>query len=239
MSSSERALKSEPSCKLICLGDSLTGPAPGAGYLANYIKWSDLVQVGFDAAFGSGYATVLNQGRAGDRSADLRIELSKRLLKYRPHLAVIWIGANNYAGNPPKAPTSVAFEADLRYILEKAKAARIRVLLVQYPVPRAEIMEQVWLHADAGNETIAHVAADTGTPVLELGSAFSRAAATVPLASLTSPIDGVHLRPGGEVVVAKAILAKLRDLEWPVAWPQAHVRSRVRLTRGNGIMDGV
>lgn len=219
MSSSERAWKSATSVKLICLGDSLTGPAPGAGYLANYVKWPDMVQVGLDSVFGSGYAVVLNHGNAGEVSSGLRSALQKRLFCHRPHLAVLWIGANNYAGKPPKAATSAALDEDLRYILRKAKAAGIRILLVQYPMPRAEIMEQVWVHADAGNETVARVAVDTGTPVLDLRPAFKRAAETVPLASLTSPIDGVHLRPGGELVVAKAILAKLRDLGWPVAWP--------------------
>lgn len=220
MNSPNRTDGRGPCTKIICLGDSLTGPAPGADYLESYLKWPDLVQIGFDAAFGRGYARVINHGKAGEVSSGVCAALSERLLNHEPHIAVLWIGANNYAGNAPKAQASETLDADLRHILRRAETAGIRLLLVQYPVPRAKIMDRVWTYADAGNETIAAVAADAGVPVLGLRPVFEEAAKGMSLASLACPVDGVHLRPRGEILVAQAILEKLRTLGWPCAWPQ-------------------
>ena len=205
--------------KLVCLGDSLTGPAPGTRYLDKYIKWSDLLQVGLDAVFGEGRVEVLNQGKAGESSSGVCASLEERLLRHFPDVVVLLIGANNFGHNAPRENASVRLRADLREIVRRAQAAGIRVLLLQYPVPRAEMMDKVWTHGDAGNPVVAEVAAETGTPLVDLRPVFAEAAKTCSLASLASPVDGIHLNPGGEIVLARAVLAKLRALGWPATWP--------------------
>ena len=206
--------------RIVCLGDSLTGPSPGTCYFESYLKWPDLLRVGLEAVFGADCVTVLNQGKAGEVSSGLRAALTERLLAHRPDFAVVWIGANNYANHAPKSAASDALARDLRDIIGQAKTAGIRVLLVQYPVPRAERKERVWTHADMGNDTIAAVALDTSSPVVDLRPAFAEAASRMPLSCLTSPVDGVHLHPGGEVLVARSILSKFRERGWPSAWPR-------------------
>lgn len=206
--------------KIACLGDSLTGPAPGVDHLADYLKWTDLLQVGLDAVFGAGRVVVLNQGNAGETSSGLRAALDERLLRHAPRCAVLWIGANNYATTASHEETSLALAEDIRAMIGRAKGAGVALLLVQYPVPRAENMDRVWTHVDAGNDTIGGVAEETGTPVLDLRPAFCAAAGHMALASLASPVDGVHLRPGGEMVVARALLSKLVELGWPAIRPQ-------------------
>lgn len=205
--------------KIVCLGDSLTGPSPGARYRDSYLKWPDLVQIGCDAVFGCDRVRVLNHGKAGEVSSGLRAAWTRRVHVYAPQVVVLWIGGNNYAGAAPKAEVSDALAADIRAMLEQASAADIRVLLVQYPRPRATAMERVWTHLDAGNDTIAALAAELGVPVLDLRPAFDEAAQHVRPDDLADPVDGVHLRPGGEMVVAREVLAKLRALGWPTAWP--------------------
>ncbi len=204
---------------IVCLGDSLTGPPAGRTYLDKYVKWPDLVQVGADAALGEGRVCVLNRGVAGDPSTAVLAALDERLLRHTPNAAVVWIGANNYGGGVDRAAASERFRSDLTLIVERAQAAGIRVLLLQYFKPRAEVMDKVWTHGDAGNAVIAEVAAATGAAVLGLAPFFEEAAKTQPLAELASPVDGLHLNPGGELVVAKAVLGKLRALDWPVSWP--------------------
>ncbi len=205
--------------KIVCLGDSLTGPTPGARYLDKYIKWSDLLQIGLDAAFGEGRIEVVNQGKAGETSAGVCAALEERLLRHSPDVVVLLIGANNFGHNAPREEASVRLRADLREIVRCAQAAGIRVLLLQYPVPRAEVMDKVWTHCDAGNPVADEVAAETGVSVLNLRTAFDEAAKTCSLASLASPVDGIHLNPGGEIVLARTVLAKLRALGWPATWP--------------------
>ena len=205
--------------KIVCLGDSLTGPTPGARYLDKYIKWSDLLQVGLDAVFGEGSVEVLNQGKAGDTSSGVCAALEERLLGHSPDVVVVLIGANNFGHNAPRLEAAVKLKADVHEIVKRAQQAGIRVLLLQYPVPRAEVMDKVWTHGDAGNPVVAEVSVETGVPLLDLRPAFDAAAKACSLASLASPVDGIHLNPGGEIVLARAVLSKLRALGWPAAWP--------------------
>jgi len=204
---------------IICLGDSLTGPVPGQRYLDKYIKWADLLQVGLDAVFGGGHVAVLNQGKAGDPSSRVLAALDERLLRHKPDVAVVLIGANNYGHNAPRDEAGVLFKADLLAIVQRAQAAGIHVLLLQYPKPRAAVMDKVWIHGDYGNAVVADVAATTGAALLALAPFFDEAAKTQPLAELASAVDGVHLNPGGEIVLARAVLEKLRTLDWPRPWP--------------------
>lgn len=200
--------------KIVCLGDSLTGPGPGAAYLDAYVKWPDLVQLGVDAALGCGRVTVINQGKAGEVSSGLLDRMEERLVRHAPDVAIIWIGANNFSGEVRRSEATAAFAADLREIMHLVAIAGARSLLLQYPTPRAAVMDRVWRHTNAGNETIASVAMETGVPVLDLRPVFDAAALQCPLDHLACPVDGVHLRPGGELVVARAVLGRLFALGW-------------------------
>lgn len=205
--------------KIVCLGDSLTGHTPGVRALEHYVKWADLLQIGLDTVFGTGRVEVLNQGKAGDTSAGVLAALEERLLVHAPDVVVVLIGANNFGNNAPRILASAGLKSDVREIVARAQQAGIRVLLVQYPVPRAEVMDKVWTHGDAGNPVIAEVAAETGVPVVDLRPSFDAAAKTWSLASLANPVDGIHLNPGGEIVLARTVLEKLRALGWPATWP--------------------
>ncbi len=207
--------------KIVCLGDSITGPGDGKAYLDKYVKWSDLLQFGLGASLGFNRVEVLNRGVAGDTSSGVLRHLDERLLQAQPDIVVILIGTNNFDKNADKAEASRTFKTDLTDIVAQAKTAGIKVLLLQYPTPRAENMEKVWVHGDAGNPVIEEVARETGCPVLNLKGAFDTAAQTLSLACLASPVDGIHLSPGGELVLAKAVLEKLVSLGWTAAEPDA------------------
>lgn len=210
--------------KVVCLGDSLTGPSPGETYLDKYIKWSDLLQLALESAIGIGRVEVINQGKAGDTSTGARQHLEDRLLRWHPTLAVILLGANNFAkdqaGDASDAEVEARFKGDMKEIVGRAKRGGIRVLLLQYPDPRATNMANVWTHGNKGNPVIAEVGREEGVPVLDLKPEFDAAAQSQPLACLASPVDGVHLNPGGELVLTRAVVQKLRSLGWipaPVA----------------------
>jgi lysophospholipase L1-like esterase len=183
--------------KLVCVGDSITGPSPGLAYLDKYMKWSDLVQVGLGAVFGIGRIQVLNQAQAGGDSADLVASLDDRLLRHHPDCAVLLIGGNNYGNNTPPAEAAAQLTVDLREIVARAHAAEIRILLMQYATPRAADMSGAWKRLNAGNPVIAAVAREKGAPILDLAPAFDEAARHVPLTTLANVVDGVHLNPGG------------------------------------------
>ena len=217
MKTESHTLQPEP-LKIVCLGDSLTGPSPGTEYLDKYIKWADLLQLGLESALPGRPVRVINQGKAGDTSAGVREHLDERLLRWKPQIAVILISANNFSPENAKGASDAEVRArlkeDLKEIVGRAKQAGIRVLLLQYPDPRAENMEKVWVHGNKGNPVIAEVAREEGLPVLDLKPEFDAAAQKQSLASLASPVDGIHLNPGGELVLTRAVIAKLRDLGW-------------------------
>jgi len=204
--------------KIVCLGDSITGPTPGAVYLDKYIKWSNLIELALEGSLGAGKVEVFNRGMAGDTSSGVRAHLKERLLDLHPDIAIILIGANNFSPENTKgadqAEVSAKLKADVKEIVAQAKADKIRVLLLQYPEPKADNMEKVWKHGDHGNPVIAEVAKEEGVPVLDLRPAFNKAAQTQPLATLASPVDGIHLSPGGELVLTRAVVEKLRSLKW-------------------------
>ncbi|HSI84547.1 MAG TPA: SGNH/GDSL hydrolase family protein [Candidatus Methylacidiphilales bacterium] len=203
--------------KLICLGDSLTGPSPiGAFYLDKYLKWSNLLQFGLDAILGPGGAVVLNQGKAGEISGGALADLNARVLRHRPDIVIVLLGANNFAPIRANEATESDFRADMLEIVQRLKAAGIRVLLLTYPDPRADSMDKVWTHANSGNRAVEQVAAHEGVELLPLKPAFDAAVSEkgLPPAALASPVDGIHLNPGGELVLAGAVLEKLRALGW-------------------------
>lgn len=204
--------------RVVCVGDSLTGPSPGTIYLDKYIKWSDLLQLALESILGQGRVEVINQGLAGDTSAGVRNHLDERLLQWKPDIAVILIGANNFSksAGDTRSDEEMAsrFRDDLTVIVQRAKSAGIRILLLQYPDPRAENMEKVWIHGNRGNPVIAEVGRAEKVSVLALKPVFDTAAQNQPPACLASPVDGIHLNPGGELVLTRAVVEKLRALGW-------------------------
>lgn len=203
---------------IVCLGDSLTGPTPGEAYLDKYIKWSDLLQLAVESALPAAEVRVINQGKAGDTTGGALEHLEDRLLKWQADIAVVLMGANNFAPDRTKgasdAEVLAAYKKDLTEIVSRAKKAGIRVLLLQYPDPRAENMAKVWTHGNKGNPAIAEVAREQDVPLVALKPVFDSAAQTQPLATLASPVDGVHLNPGGELVLTRAVMKKMASLGW-------------------------
>lgn len=210
--------------RIVCVGDSLTGPSPGESYLDKYIKWSDLLELALESAIGKNRIEVINQGKAGDTAAGVRQHIHERLLQWQPTLAIILIGANDFAADQAADAGDVEisrrYRENLKQIVVCAKSAGILVLLLQYPDPRAQDMQRVWTHANRGNLIVTEVGREEGVPVLNLKPEFDAAAQRQSLACLTSPVDGVHLNPGGELVLTRSVIDKLRALGWipsPVA----------------------
>jgi len=128
---------------------------------------------------------------------------------------VILIGGNDFAdkrGDVDRIRTR--FRENLGILVRRCHEAGIRVLLLQYPEPKAADMARVWTHLDDGNDIIAAVAAEEGAETLALAPAFAAEQRSHPLETLLNPTDGVHLQPYGEIVVARAVLGKLRELSW-------------------------
>lgn len=200
--------------RLVCLGDSITGPRPEVRYLDHYLKWTDLLQFALETHLGSGNVEVINRGFAGNTSSQALARVDEQVVPLKPDIGIVLIGGNNFGNHADPQQAADLLRHDLTTIVAKLKKADSKILLLQYADPKADQMEQVWTHLNAGNPVIAEVACQENVPTLELAPAFREAAQTHPLAELASPIDGVHLNPYGEIVVARTIFFKLQDLGW-------------------------
>jgi lysophospholipase L1-like esterase len=200
--------------KIVCLGDSLTGPVPGEWYQDKFLKWPDLLGLMATARLGGGRAVVFNRGHAGGNSAHARERLPSQVLAEHPDLVAVLIGGNDFGHDADPISTSEKLRQNLTAIVRAVKEAGSKILLLQYFQPRAENMAGVWTHLNSGNPVIAEVAAVEEVPLLPLEPSFQKAADTYGISTLTDPVDGVHLRPFGETVVAEAVFHKFTELGW-------------------------
>jgi lysophospholipase L1-like esterase len=222
------ALAAAEPLKIVAFGDSITGDRPRKPYLHAYLKWSDLVQLGLEAR--GNQAQVLNRGFAGDTTHGSPSKdppgaihrLQDNVLDEKPAICVMLIGGNDFSKVKDQAPDSPAvgevkktLAANLTSMVGQMQAAGIKVLMVQYHTPTAKDQATAWKHLNWGNPVIAEVAKATGAATLELEPAFAAArAAGASNAELLNEQDGVHLSPRGELVIAKAVTARLVDLGW-------------------------
>jgi lysophospholipase L1-like esterase len=213
---------------VVAFGDSITGDRPRKAYLHQYLKWIDLVGLGLQAR--GNEVAVVNAGWAGDSTSGKPSgdppgavkRLQGDVLDLKPAICVMLIGGNDFSAvrasdpaSPAVAQVREALRANLADMVGRMHAAGIKVLLLQYHAARAADPAKAWKHLDWGNATVAEVAAATGAPTLPLESAFAAAiAGGATPEQLVNQNDGVHLNPRGELVLARAVVARLVELGW-------------------------
>lgn len=206
--------------RIVCFGDSITGNRPREPYLHQYLKFSDILQAMIEARRGVGSTVVLNRGWSGDTTfpkpgqsmPGAVARLKADVIDERPDIAIVLIGGNDVAAKQV-APEQT--RENLRSIARQLHDANIRALFLQYAVlPNPQNPAKAWKHLAANNAMIEEVAGEFGFPTLALQPAMDEALVRQPLAELVNLVDGVHLAPGGELVVAKAIFNRLVELDW-------------------------
>lgn len=218
-----------PGMNVVCLGDSITGQPN----LRLFMKYPQILDCMLEARLGPGAATVVNRGIAGDTTQGALRRLQGDVLDLRPDIVTVLLGGNDGCQKIDPAVT----RANLGEIVRRLQAMGAKVLLMQYHcLPHPDHPETAWRLLQANNALIGEVAAAAGVPCLDLAAPFDAACrgpvtwelcgrddATgvaewreTPMTQghLVSETDGVHLNPGGELVVARAIFAKGLALGW-------------------------
>ena len=217
---SEASVDVEPLLTVVCFGDSLTGHRPGEKYQGDYLKYSDLLGLMLEARLGVKRVRMINSGWAGDRTTPRPSEgwpgAIKRagadILEHEPDLAIVLIGGND---RPETGQEMKQLEDNLHAIARQVSDADIRLLLLTYPppLPAPEHEDKGW-PLDRANPAIRAVAGRLNLPILEMGPPMQAAAQKHGRGSLVDARDGVHLRPRGEMVFARAIYSRLDALGW-------------------------
>lgn len=220
---SEEAAAKVPSLRVVCFGDSLTGNRPGEVYQMHYVKYTDMLGLMLEARVGVGEVQVFNSGWAGDSThpkpnegwPGARGRVQSDILDHKPDIAVILIGGNNRADTDEKR---AQLKEDLDAIVTKTQEAGIKTLLLLYPpaMPAEAHKDNGWFHLSKySNPVIREVAeAHEGVALLDLGPPLMAAAEAQGRELLFNDKDGVHLKPGAELVFARVIFAKLLQLGW-------------------------
>jgi len=214
--------KPEGGIRVVVFGDSITGHRPAQVYQKDYLKYSDLLGLMLEARFGAGQVQMINSGWAGDMTWPKKNEgwpgalgrVNVDLVEYRPDIAVIMIGGNDKANTPEKKARS---QENLVKIFQAAKDSGAKVLALQYHhgLPDPKRPDKFWGHLGRLSEPlIANAAKEAGVELHSLAPDFSAAAETMPHSHLVAWPDGVHLKPAGEIVVARSIFNKLDELGW-------------------------
>lgn len=214
---------------VVCLGDSITGQPN----LKRYLKFSFILDTMFEARFGAGAYRVVNRGIGGDTTGGVLARMEDDVLKLKPSIVILLIGGNDTRGKIPAA----TIRKNLTEIIHRLKNGGCdKILLMQYHcIPNPERPSDAWTNLAGNNALIGEVAEAEGVALLHIGKKMDeayRSGTTSELASrdksgkavwrdvplsqthLASEVDGVHLNSAGELVFARSIFAKLRELGW-------------------------
>jgi lysophospholipase L1-like esterase len=208
--------------RVVCFGDSLTGEHPSKRdeYQGKYVKFADLLKLMLEARLGINAAEVINSGWAGDRTFPRETwpgavaRLDKDVLAFKPDIAVVLVGGFD---DPKTEEAKSRTLSNLEAIAKKLKDAGVRTLFLLYhePLSAPGDSEKAWKRmAGSANPLIRRAAESVGVPLLDMNPAMQEAAARYPIEDLCDAHDGMHLRPRGELVYARAIFAELAKLVW-------------------------
>ncbi|TLW89702.1 SGNH/GDSL hydrolase family protein [Saccharomonospora piscinae] len=197
---------------VVVLGDAhgtgfgLPGYDGEGSYAATTAGWVSTLARRASAEWGT-VTTVL--AHTGAAAADFRpggrwedtAAAAETVHDLRPALALVVLGATEYALDVPPA----RFDADYRAVVDGLREAspRTAVLLVLGPEPGARLVADPAHDWDDYRAVIETVAADEGAPLLDLGE-YLPPGGTPDAEGLYLP-DGVHLTAAGHRIVHAAV----------------------------------
>lgn len=153
------------------------------------------------------YARIVNAGIAGNRIRDLRARWETDVIAERPDVLSVYVGVNDTwrRFDEGDATSAEAFDQDYRAVLDRAREAGVRRLVLVEPflLPvRAE--QEAWLpDLDEKRAVVAALANDYGAAFVPLQGVLSAASGgdNVRLAP-----DGVHPSAEGTALITQAWL---------------------------------
>lgn len=178
----------------------------GQGYVAQIAAW-------FTAAHPDRSIAFLNRGVGGDRVKDLEARWDADCLALKPDWLTVFVGINDcwrrYDANDPT--TTEAFAAGYRALLTRARAAGIRLILMEpfvapWPADRAAWREDL----DPKIEAVRSLATAFGALHVPLDALFAEACAARPAREWAA--DGVHPTPAGHALIARSWLSTVGGL---------------------------
>ncbi|MCL2552173.1 MAG: SGNH/GDSL hydrolase family protein [Actinomycetia bacterium] len=217
------SVRLDDSVRVLFQGDSITdagrdredGFSLGTGYVS--------LIAGNLAAAGSG-RQVLNRGISGNRVRDLRVRWQQDALDLAPDVLSVMIGINDTwrRYDSDDITTIEDYERDYRVILDQARSAGARLVLVEPFLVPVEDAQWTWREdLDGRISVVRRLAADFDAALLAADGLLNQAAREAGSPAAIAR-DGVHLTPEGHACLAAA-WQKLVGAEQPAAGPAESV----------------
>jgi len=152
-----------------------------------------------------------NRGVSGDRTKDLLSRWDQDCLELKPTVLSIMIGINNvwrrYDQGDPTSPE--AFEAEYRSLLERARAKRVRevVMLEPFLLPYPNDRQQMRDDLDPKLAVCRKLAREFDAHYVPLDGLFAAASIRAPEGYWAA--DGIHPSPAGHSLISSAWLELL------------------------------
>jgi lysophospholipase L1-like esterase len=196
--------------RIVTLGDSITqaGGAPG-GYVTK-------IGHALKALLPKQPIEIVNVGIGGHKSNDMLARFQRDVLDKKPDLVTISVGINDVwhgytpehpSGHGPNGVPLEAYRQNVAAMLEKAKAAKVRVVLFTTTIYEDEPGSSKNNRVAGYNDALRELAAQYGATVADQNAAFLAAWAhnrKTDGGKLTT--DTVHLAPAGETLMARTAL---------------------------------
>ncbi len=199
--------------RVVFLGDSITQGGGGPKGYVTLIKKA-LAEKHPDLGI-----EVLNAGISGNKVPDLQRRLQHDVLDKKPTVVVIYIGINDVwhgERDPARGTPKDKYEAGLKEIIEKVKAAGARVVLCTPSVigEKPDGSNALDVKLDEYADVSRQVAKEERVPLCDLRKAFvgylkEHNAEKKERGVLTN--DRVHLNDAGNRLVAETILKSLGE----------------------------
>ncbi|NUS12723.1 MAG: SGNH/GDSL hydrolase family protein [Streptomyces sp.] len=199
------SVRLDDSFRLLFQGDSITdagrdradGSSLGDGYVS--LIAADL------AAAGSG-VQVLNRGISGNRVADLRARWQEDAVDLAPDVLSVMIGINDTWRRYDSGDLTTVgdYERDYRAILDRARGAGARLVLIEPFLVPVEDAQWTWREdLDGRIAAVRRLAADFDAALLAADGLLNQAAREAGSPAAIAH-DGVHLTPAGHACLAAA-----------------------------------
>lgn len=184
--------------KIAFLGDSIT--AYGVATPAGYVK---LVMSGLEA--NGVKADFIGAGISGNMSNNMLARVDRDVISKKPQWMTLSCGVNDVWHGERGVPLD-AYKTNITAIVDKATAAGIKVVLLTSTMinedqPNANNQKLV-----AYNDFLKSLAAEKKLPIADLNAAMQAQIAGTPHTGLLLTVDGVHMNPFGNVMMATGVL---------------------------------
>ncbi len=184
--------------KIAFLGDSIT--AQGAATPMGYVR---LVISGLEA--NGVKAEAIGAGVSGHTSRDMLARLDRDVIAKKPTWMTLSCGVND-VWHGEKGVALDQYKINIAQIVDKAQAAGIKVVLLTSTMIKEDQPNDLNQKLIAYNDFLKTLATDKKLPLADLNAAMQAAVLATPHQGNLLTVDGVHMNPNGNVMMATGIL---------------------------------